>query len=62
MTRNEEEELLTLTRDNNKMLRDIWTSLKQGDPNDDAKDFIMNIIANLAATNIEQNDTNGRRN
>ena len=44
MLRNEEEELLTLTRDNNKMLKDIWTILNN--PNNDIKDFIMNVIAN----------------
>ena len=58
MLRNEEEELLTLTRDNNKMLRDIWISLKEGDPNDDMKDFMMNVAANLAASKIEQNEPN----
>ena len=58
MTTNEEQELLTLTRDNNKMLRDIWTLLYQGSPNDDVKDFVMNIIANLAANKIEKNDSN----
>lgn len=46
MSRNEEEELLNLTRDNNIMLRQIWTLLYQGSPNDDIKDFIMNVIAN----------------
>jgi hypothetical protein len=46
MTQNEEQELLTLTRDNNKMLRDVWTLLHQGSPNDDFKDFIINVIAN----------------
>ena len=46
MTKNESEELLTLTRDNNKMLKDIWTSLYQGSPNDDLKDFVINVIAN----------------
>lgn len=55
MTNNEEKELLILTRDNNKMLRDIWISLKLGDPNDDMKDFTMNIIANLAANKVEKN-------
>lgn len=64
MTNNEEQELLTLTRDNNKMLRDIWTSLKMGDPNDDMKDFTMNIIANLAANKVEhsKNLSNYERN
>ena len=46
MDENKFEELLTLTRDNNKILRDIWTLLHQGSPNDDMKDFIMNVIAN----------------
>jgi hypothetical protein len=46
MTENEFIELLTLTRDNNKMLKDIWTLLHQGSPNDDLKDFIINVIAN----------------
>ena len=44
MSRNEEEELLSLTRDNNKMLKDIWIILNN--PNNDVKDFIMNVIAN----------------
>jgi hypothetical protein len=46
MTQNEEQELLTLTRDNNKMLRDVWTLLHQGSPNDDFKDFMINVFAN----------------
>lgn len=44
MSRSEEEELLSLIRDNNKMLKDIWTILNN--PNNDIKDFIMNVIAN----------------
>ena len=44
MTLNEEQELLSLTRDNNKMLKDIWTTLNN--PSNDIKDFIMNVIAN----------------
>ena len=44
MSRNEEEELLSLTRDNNKMLKDIWIILNN--PNNDVKDFIINVIAN----------------
>ncbi len=44
MDENKFEELLTLTRDNNKMLRDIWTILHSS--SDDMKDFIMNVIAN----------------
>ena len=46
MSINEEQELLSLTRDNNKMLRDIWNILHQGTPNDDFKEFIINVIAN----------------
>ena len=44
MDENKLEELLTLTRDNNKMIKDIWTILNN--PNNDIKDFIMNVIAN----------------
>lgn len=44
MDKNELEELLTLTRDNNKMIKDIWTILNN--PNNDIKDFIMNVVAN----------------
>ena len=44
MDENKLEELLTLSRDNNKMLKDIWTVLNN--PNNDIKDFIMNVIAN----------------
>lgn len=46
MSINEEQELLSLVKDNNKMLKDIWTLLHQGSPNDDFKDFIINVIAN----------------
>lgn len=46
MTQNEEQELLTLIKDNNKMLKDIWTLLHQGSPNDDFKDFMINVMAN----------------
>ena len=28
------------------MLREIWTTIKLGSPNDDFKDFIINVIAN----------------
>ena len=41
---NKIEELLVLNRDNNKMLKDIWTILNN--PNNDIKDFIMNVVAN----------------
>ena len=44
MDENKLEELLVLTRDNNKILKNIWTILNN--PNNDIKDFIMNVIAN----------------
>ena len=44
MTQNEEQELLVLTRDNNRMLKDIWNILNN--PNNDFKDFLINVIAN----------------
>ena len=44
MDENKLEELLTLTRDNNKLLKEIWTILNN--PNNDIKDFTMNVIAN----------------
>lgn len=44
MDENKLEELLTLTRDNNKIIKDIWTILNN--PNNDIKDFMMNVIAN----------------
>lgn len=46
MDENKIEELLVLTRDNNRMLKDIWILLHTGSPNDDFKDFIINVIAN----------------
>lgn len=40
------EEILFLLRENNKMLKDIWMHINKGTPNDDLKDFIINVIAN----------------
>lgn len=54
MNDNEREYLLSRIEDVYRMTKDIWVSLKQGDPNDDIKDFTMNVLANLAATKIEQ--------
>ena len=51
MSRNEEQELLSLIRDNNKMIKDIWTILHQGSPNDDFKDFVINVLANQFGRN-----------
>lgn len=58
MTQNEEQELLTLTRDNNKMLRDIWNMLQ--DPHEDIKNFVMDVMANLTANKIENGKSNNR--
>lgn len=44
MTLNEEQELLTLVKDNNRILKNIQTFLQS--LNDDLKDFIMNVTAN----------------
>jgi hypothetical protein len=44
MDENKIEELLVLIRDNNKMLKDIWNILNN--PNNDIKDFMINVIAN----------------
>ena len=40
------EEILFLLRENNRLLQDIWMHLHTGTPNDDIKDFIINVIAN----------------
>ena len=53
MTRTEEEHILSRIEDVYRMTKDIWISLKQGDPNDDVKDFTMNVLANLAANKVE---------
>lgn len=60
MTKNEEQELLTLTRDNNKMLREIWTEIK--DPNGDLKNFIIDVFANLFAGKINNKEISWTRN
>lgn len=51
MTNNEFDELLILVKDNNRMLKDIWTLLYQGSPNDDFKNFMINVIANNIVRN-----------
>ena len=50
MTLNEKQELLTLVKDNNRILKNIWTFLQSS--NDDLKDFIMNVIANQIGERI----------
>ena len=49
MSINEEQELLSLTKDNNRLLKAIWYKIV--DPNNDIKDFIMNVIANQIGNN-----------
>lgn len=44
MTKNEEEELITLIKDNNRLLKSVWNYLSNA--NDDFKEFIINVIAN----------------
>ena len=44
MDENKLEELLVLTKDNNEILKNIWAVLNN--PNNDIKDFVMNVIAN----------------
>lgn len=44
------QELLQLTRDNNRMLREIITYINlYGNNSDDTKDFMINVMANLVA-------------
>lgn len=51
MTRNEEQELLELTRQNNELLRAILHLVQH----DEANDFGHNLIANLIANRMEGN-------
>lgn len=58
MTRNEEQELLELTRQNNELLRAILHLVQH----DEANDFITNVIANVVGNRIDpQNYVYGRR-
>lgn len=52
MTENEQQELLTLVKDNNRMIKEIWTTLMTGTVHDDLKDFTMNVLANLCANKV----------
>ena len=49
MTRNEEQELLELTRQNNELLRAILHFVQH----DEANDFMTNIIANVIGNKID---------
>ena len=55
MTLNQEEELLTLVKDNNILLKNIWTLISNGSPNDDLKDFLINVIANKVSNGQNSN-------
>lgn len=55
MTYEEEQELLTLVRDNNRMLREIisYINLKYfQEDNENLNDFLRNILANIIGTNM----------
>ena len=49
MTRNEERELLELTRENNALLKYILRFVYR----DDANDFMTNIIANIVGNRLD---------
>jgi len=56
MSYEEEQELLTLTRDNNRMLREIisYINLKDSQANsENLNDFLRNILANMISTNMD---------
>lgn len=61
MTYSEEQELLQLTRDNNRMLREIISYINlinsQAD-NENTNDFIRNILANLISNCMDSNIMN----
>ena len=42
----EQDDMYSKIKDIHRMVSDIWIALKQGNPNDDLKDFIINVIAN----------------
>lgn len=56
MSHEEEQELLTLTRDNNRMLREIISYINLKDSQADSEnlnDFLRNILANIISTNMD---------
>ena len=56
MSYEEEQELLTLTRDNNRMLREIISYINLKDSQADSEnlnDFLRNILANMISTNMD---------
>ena len=57
MTHEEEQELLTLTKENNILLKTILCYVKR----DEADDFITNIIANVIGNRIDGGAAYARR-
>lgn len=56
MSYEEEQELLTLIRDNNRMLREIISYINLKDSQADSEnlnDFLRNILANIISTNMD---------
>ena len=56
MSHEEKQELLILTRDNNRMLREIISYINLKDSQADSEnlnDFLRNILANIISTNID---------
>lgn len=56
MSYEEEQELLTLIKDNNRMLREIisYINLKDYQANsENLNDFLRNILANIISTNMD---------
>lgn len=58
MTYENEQKLLNLTKDNNRMLREIITYINLKNSladNENNNDFIRNILANIISNNIDPN-------
>lgn len=56
MSYEEEQELLTLIKDNNRMLREIISYINLKDYQADSEnlnDFLRNILANIISTNMD---------
>lgn len=52
-SRNDFDELLELTRENNQMLRWIMSYLMHEAQHDDTQDFVQNVIANLVSNRVD---------
>ena len=56
MSHEEEQELLTLTRDNNRIFREIISYINLKDSqvgSENLNDFLRNILANIISTNMD---------